>query len=105
MPETLNTRVDHLADVVEELASGVGEANDIARSNRSWLRTLGVSLAVAVLIGVAALGGAYYLIEQNNRKWCGTLAVLTSTRATPASEQGRHTIAELTELKKRFGCP
>ena len=95
MPDELNHRVDHLADVVGDLTAAISR-----RTKWVW-----GTIATVVLVAALSIGGAYYLIDRNNQKWCGTLNILTDPSApAPTTARGRDQLAQLEALRVAFSC-
>lgn len=97
-----STVPDELKRLVDELTAEVhGLRTEMARRTRWVWGTIGL----VVMVGVLALGGAYYLIHENNSKWCGTLNILTDpTAPTPTTARGRDQLGQLEELRVAFSC-
>lgn len=95
MPEALNDRVERL----------IGEIRLLREAMSRRTRWVWGTIAAIVLTVTVALGGAYYLIHQNNQKWCGTLNILTDPSAPPpATSRGRDQLAQLESLRTAFDC-
>jgi hypothetical protein len=95
VPEELNIRVEELTDEVRGLRF------QMARRTR-WVWG---TIVVVVLVATLALGGAYYLIDRNNAKWCGTLNILTDPSAPkPTTARGRDQLGQLESLRAAFNC-
>lgn len=114
MPTDLTRAVTDLAAVVghtdDEGLRGEVHADraDRKRQTRLIVRW-GVAVIVAIVVGgTATIGGAYVLILQTShradRRWCGTLTVLTTNSPPPTTERGRQVAAELAKLRDEFGC-
>jgi hypothetical protein len=105
MPEQLNVSVDKLTTHVEELRDEVhGEREERQRQSSRVVRWVVLALVVLMLVGASTVSGAYYLIVQNNHKWCGTLQIITAPSPQPTTARGRQTAEELRKLAERFGC-
>ena len=120
MPEELNRRADllvaevhGLSGVVQLARDELAEANDRAEQahasaerTRSWLWVLGTVLGTAVLVAAAAFGGAYYLIHQNNLRFCVVIATaIDPSQPPPATARGRAQFENFRKLGSDLGCP
>jgi hypothetical protein len=120
VPEELNKRVEALAAEVRGLREGLvvvaaelGEANDraedahaTARRTRSWLWVVGSVLGTALLVGGLALGGAFYLIQVNNHRFCDVVAAtIDPSNPPPTTARGKAQIENFRKLGRSLGCP
>ena len=120
VPEELNKRVEALAGEVRGLRDGLdvvaaelGEANDraeeahaTAKRTRSWLWVVGSVLGAAVLAGGLALGGAFYLIQVNNHRFCDVVsAAVDPENPPPTTARGKLQLENFRELGRNLGCP
>ena len=120
VPVELNKRVEALAaevrglrDGLDVVAAELGEANDraeeahaTAKRTRSWLWVVGSVLGAAVLAGGLALGGAFYLIQDNNHRFCDVVtATIDPSNPPPTTPRGKAQIENFRELGRSLGCP
>lgn len=115
MPEELNRKVDLLVsevhglrDDVQAVGDELAEANDraeraekTANRSRSWIKIL-VPVVLAVVL---ALVGAFYLIQQNNHKFCGVIQISAKAIPPPTTQRGVDAQRESRQLARQFGCP